>query len=185
VTNEIKTKRFEEVALPHLDAAYNLARWLTKNDHDAQDIAQEAYLRAYKFFDGFDGDDGRAWLFTIVRNTYFTWRQKNSHRAQDESYDEESHGLDDSNPAFVDSASHSNPEALLVRQASMQIINRALERIPADSREVIVLRELEDLSYKEIAAIAGVPIGTVMSRLARARGQLRTQLEQMNAESQL
>jgi len=183
LTDGNKVKRFEKVALSHIDAAYNLARWLTKNDHDAQDIAQEAYLRAFRFFDSFNGEDGRAWLLTIVRNTYFTWRQKNSHRAKDESYEEESHGLDDSNPALVDGASLNNPEALLVQRSSADIINKALERLPLDSREVIVLRELEELSYKEIAATLKVPIGTVMSRLARARSQLRTQVEQINAES--
>ena len=172
------------MALPHLDAVYNLARWLTRNDDDAQDVAQEAYLRAFKFFDGFHGGDGRAWLFTIVRNTYYTWLQKNRSRAQDESFDEEIHGLDDSSSTLVDSRAHSNPEVLLMQQASKQIINKALERLPAESREVIVLRELEDLSYKEIAGIVEVPIGTVMSRLARARKLLRDQLEQMNAELQ-
>ena len=183
MTDGNKVKRFEKVALSHIDAAYNLARCLTKNDHDAQDIAQEAYLRAFRFFDSFNGEDGRAWLLTIVRNTYFTWRQKNSHRAKDESYEEESHGRDDSNPALVDGASLNNPETLLVQRSSAEIINKALERLPLDSREVIVLRELEELSYKEIAATLKVPIGTVMSRLARARSQLKTQVEQINAES--
>ena len=184
MTNPIKTKRFEEVALPHLDAAYNLARWLTRNDHDAQDIAQESYLRAFKFFDGFHGDDGRAWLFTIVRNTYYTWLQKHRGRSQDESFDEEFHGLDGDGPTLIDSMSHNNPEVFLMQQASKQIIDNALERLPVESREIIVLRELEDLSYKEIADIVEVPIGTVMSRLARARKLLREQLEQMNAKSQ-
>ncbi len=184
MTDQDKAKRFEEVALPHLDAAYNLARWLTRNDHDAQDIAQEAYLRAFKFFDGFHGDDGKAWLFTIVRNTYYTWLQKNRGRSQDESFDEEFHGLDSNGPTLVDSMSHSNPEVLVMQQASKQIINSALERLPVESREIIVLRELEDLSYKEIADIAEVPIGTVMSRLSRARKLLRAQLEKMNTECQ-
>ena len=183
-TAQHKQKHFQEVALPHLDAVYNLARWLTRNDDDAQDVAQEAYLRAFKFFNGFHGGDGRAWLFTIVRNTYYTWLQKNRSRAQDESFDEEIHGLDDSSSTLVDSRAHSNPEVLLMQQASKQIINKALERLPTESREVIVLRELEDLSYKEIAGIVEVPIGTVMSRLARARKLLRDQLEQMNAELQ-
>ena len=184
MTKQIKTKRFEEVALPHLDAAYNLARWLTRNDHDAQDVVQEAYLRAFKFFDGFHGDDGRAWLFTIVRNTCYTWLQKNRSRLHDETFDEEFHGIDGDGPTLVDSMSHGNPEVLLMQQASKQIINQALERLPVESREAIVLRELEGLSYKEIADIVEVPIGTVMSRLARARKLLREQLEQMNAELQ-
>jgi RNA polymerase sigma factor (sigma-70 family) len=183
-TEQHKQKRFQEATLPHLDAVYNLARWLTRNDDDAQDIAQEAYLRALKFFDGFHGDDARAWLLTIVRNTYYTWWKKNRSRVQEESFDEEIHGLGDSSTTLVDNISHSNPEVLLMQQASKQIINKALERLPAESREVIVLRELEDLSYKEIASIVEVPMGTVMSRLARARKLLRDQLEKMNSELQ-
>jgi RNA polymerase sigma-70 factor, ECF subfamily len=183
-TEQHKQKRFQEVTLPHLDAVYNLARWLTRNDDDAQDIAQEAYLRALKFFDGFHGDDGRAWLLTIVRNTYYTWLKKNRIRVQEESFDEEIHGLGDGSTTLVDSISHGNPEVLLMQQASKQIINKALEQLPVESREVIVLRELEDLSYKEIASIVEVPMGTVMSRLARARKLLRDQLEKMNSELQ-
>ena len=180
----MRQARFQDVVLRHLDAAYNLARWLTRNDDDAQDIAQEACLRAFKFFDGFHGDDARAWLLAIVRNTYFTWLKTRRSRAQDESFEEEIHGLGDSSTAGTDRASYGNPEALLMQQAGKQIINSALERLPVESREIIVLRELEDLSYKEIASILQVPIGTVMSRLARARKLLREQLQQMNAEPQ-
>lgn len=181
MTGENKAKRFDAIVLPHLDAAYNLARWLTRNDADAQDIAQEACLRAYKFFDGFHGDDGKSWLLAILRNTYYTWLQKRRDRYREESFDENVHGND---PALVDTLPHNNPEVLLMQQASKRIIDKALERLPVECREIIVLRELEDLSYKEIAEIADIPIGTVMSRLARARKLLRDQLERMSAELQ-
>jgi RNA polymerase sigma factor (sigma-70 family) len=184
LTDQSKAGRFEALALPHLDAAYNLARWLTRNDHDAQDIAQEAYMRAFKFFATFNGKDGRAWILTIVRNTYYTWLQKSRGRGHDESFDEEFHSVDNGSPASAHLVSQGNPETLLLQQASKTIINRALERLPVESREVIVLRELEDLSYKEIADIVAVPIGTVMSRLARARKLLRGELEKVNAGSQ-
>jgi RNA polymerase sigma-70 factor (ECF subfamily) len=179
-----QNRRFQELVLRHLDAAYNLARWLARNDDDAKDIAQEAYLRAFRFFGGFHGDDARAWLLAIVRNTYYTWRTTHRSRTHDESFEEETHGLGESS-TILDGASNGNPEVLLMQQASKRIINTALERLPLESREMIVLRELEDLSYKEIATIVEVPIGTVMSRLARARGLLRAALQQMNAESQM
>lgn len=184
MTDPNLAKRFEALALPHLDAAHNLARWLTRNDHDAQDIVQEAYLRAFKFFDGFHGEDGRAWLLTIVRNTYYTWLQKVRGREQEVEFDEGLHGAGGVGPVPAGDPSHGNPEVFLMQQASRQIITRALERLPVESREVIVLRELEDLSYKEIADIAEIPIGTVMSRLSRARKLLRDQLEKMNEEAQ-
>ena len=183
--NQSRHGEFEQFMLPHLDAAYNLARWLTRNEDDAQDLAQEASLRALKFFDGFHGQDGRAWLLTIVRNTYYTWLKKNRDRKRDESFDEEFHGLEGDGSTLAGSMPQSNPELLMMQQASQQVINKALERLPVDSREIIVLRELEDLSYKEIADIVEVPMGTVMSRLARARKLLREQLEQMNAQSQI
>jgi RNA polymerase sigma factor (sigma-70 family) len=181
VTDPDKAKRFDAIVLPHLDAAYNVARWLARNDADAQDIAQEACLRAYKFFDGFHGDDGKSWLLAIVRNTYYTWLQKHRGRAREESFDENIHGDD---PTFVDTLPHNNPEVLLMQQASKRIIDTALERLPVECREIIVLRELEDLSYKEIADIADIPIGTVMSRLSRARKLLRDQLERQSADLQ-
>jgi RNA polymerase sigma factor (sigma-70 family) len=181
VTKPDKANRFDAMVLPHLDAAYNLARWLARNDADAQDVAQEAYLRAYKFFDGFRGDDGRSWLLTIVRNTYYTWLQKHRGRSREEPFDENVHGDD---PAFVDTLPHNNPEVLVMQQASKRIIDAALERLPVDCREIIVLRELEDLSYKEIADIVEIPIGTVMSRLSRARKLLRDQLERQHADLQ-
>jgi RNA polymerase sigma factor (sigma-70 family) len=154
---------FERTVLPHLDAAYNLARWLTRNDHDAEDVVQEAYLRAFQFFASFHGSDGRAWLLTIVRNTCYTWLEKN--RAwRPEAFDEERHGM--ASPA-------TGPEARVQESEDRQMLRRAVEELPAEYREVIVLRELEGLSYKEIAGIADIPLGTVMSRLARARERLQ------------
>jgi RNA polymerase sigma-70 factor (ECF subfamily) len=151
---------FEQAVLPHLDAAYNLARWLTRNDHDAEDVAQEACLRAMRFFDGFRGGAVRPWLLTIVRNTYLTWLQKSKVKEMAPlEYDVES-----------DAA---NPEEQLLERVDSQSLRQALDALPAEYREVIVLRELEELSYKEIAEIAGIPIGTVMSRLARARRRLQ------------
>jgi RNA polymerase sigma factor (sigma-70 family) len=160
-----KQALFERTVLAHLDAAYNLARWLTRDDRDADDVVQEAYLRAYQFFDGFHGDNSRAWLLTIVRHTCYTWLRKN--RAPESmAFDEE---LD-----CVESAD--NTEDLLQQSADRQVLRQALEELPVEFREVIVLRELEDLSYKEIAGIVGVPLGTVMSRLARARHRLQASL---------
>ncbi len=151
---------FEQAVLPHLDAAYNLARWLTRNDHDAEDVAQEACLRAMRFFDGFRGGAVRPWLLTIVRNTYLTWLQKSKVKEMTPlEYDVESKAA--------------NPEELLLERVDGQALRQALDALPAEYREVLVLRELEELSYKEIAEIAGIPIGTVMSRLARARRRLQ------------
>jgi RNA polymerase sigma factor (sigma-70 family) len=152
---------FEQAVLPHLDAAYNLARWLTRNDHDAEDVAQEAFLRAMRFFDGFRGGSVRPWLLTIVRNTYLTWLQKSKVKEMTplEDRDVESHAA--------------SPEELLIERVDGQSLRRALDALPAEYREVLVLRELEELSYKEIAEITGIPMGTVMSRLARARRRLQ------------
>ncbi len=175
-----KLTRFEQLVLPHMNAAYNLARWLLRHDHDAEDVVQEAYLRAYKFFAGFRGDDARAWLLVIVRNTCYTWLEQNRTHAVTIPYDD---GMDESSFECADSAeladaSASNPEADLVRQADTQVVRRALEMLPAEFREVIVLRELEGLSYKQISAIAQIPVGTVMSRLARGRKRLQKLLMQ-------
>jgi RNA polymerase sigma-70 factor (ECF subfamily) len=156
---------FEQAVLPHLDAAYNLARWLTRNDHDAEDVAQEAILRAMRFFDGFHGGSFRPWLLTIVRNTYLTWLQKNRSHESTPLADEVKSG-------------EPTPEDLLIEQVDGESLRRALDALPAEYREVIVLRELEEMSYKEIADIAGIPIGTVMSRLARARRRLQQLLLQ-------
>lgn len=156
--------RFEQVVLPHLDAAYNLARWLVRNTHDAEDIVQEAYLRAFRFFAGFQGGDARAWLLKIVRNTSYSYLEK--HRPTDlaEEFDEAIHSTDTDRP---------DAEAVLVQSVESQMLRDALEQLPVNFREVIVYRELEGLSYKEIAQVMEVPIGTVMSSLARARVRLR------------
>jgi RNA polymerase sigma-70 factor (ECF subfamily) len=156
--------RFEQIILPHLDAAYNLARWLTRNEHDAQDMVQEAYLRAFKFFDGFHGVDARAWLLTIVRNTCYTWLQQNRRGQAMASFDEEIHTTDE------DAMS---PSALALKGGDLAVLKESLEQLPAEFREIIVLRDLEELSYKQISDVMTVPLGTVMSRLARARARLK------------
>lgn len=162
-----KSRRFEELALPHLDAAYNLARWLTGSASDADDVVQDAYLRAFRFFDGFHGDNARAWLLAIVRNTWFTEWRRRSDAADDTPYDAALHD-DERLPGWVDEIGN-DPETLAVRRDDVDLIHRALGVLPVEYREVLVLRELEDMSYRDIATVAGVPIGTVMSRLARGR----------------
>jgi RNA polymerase sigma-70 factor, ECF subfamily len=157
--------RFEQLVLPHLDAAYNLARWIVRNTHDAEDIVQEAYLRAFRFFVGFQGDDARAWMLKIVRNTSYSYLEK--HRPADlaaEEFDETIHVADTDRP---------DAEAVLVQSVESRMLRDALEQLPVAYREVIVYRELEGLSYKEISQVMEVPIGTVMSSLARARVKLR------------
>ena len=168
-TERSREERFRAMVLPHLDSAFNLARWLTRNPQEAEDIVQEAYLRAFKFFDSFHGEDGRAWLLGIVRNTFYTWYQQNKAQAQNTQFEEELHGdhLED----VADTREH-DPEALLIQKDNMRELKLALEGLSVEFREVIVMRELEDLSYKQIAGIVGIPIGTVMSRLGRARKQL-------------
>lgn len=153
--------------LPHLAAAFNLARWLARTDHDAEDLVQDAYLRALKAYDSFRGGDGRAWLLTIVRNTCYTWLKENRAQEFTTVFDEEIHTTEDDSP---------NPEILLLENVDQRLLKNALEALPLEFREVLVLRELEGLSYKEIAGLMGIPIGTVMSRLARAREYLRQQL---------
>jgi len=162
---------FEQVFLPHLDAAYNLARWLLRNDQDAEDAVQEAYLRAYKAFARFRGGDGKAWLMTIVRNVCYTMIQKLRKHETPEPFDEEIHqplGEAEAQEAFR-------------QKANAETLQGALEKLPDEFREIIVLHDLEGLAYKEIATVVGIPIGTVMSRLARARGRLRAELISANA----
>src|SRR5713101_1452721 len=162
--------RFEQVVLPHMDAAYNLARWLMRNDDDAKDLVQESYLRAFKFFGSFQGANARGWLLTIVRNTCYTWFGENRPQELTTSFDENIHSTE---------ADPFDPEKLLLRSESSQLLKQALEELPLEFREVLILRELEGLSYKEIAVIAGIPPGTVMSRLARARSRLKQHLTKL------
>ena len=176
-----KARRFDAMATPHLDAAYNLARWLTRSPHDADDVVQEAYLRAYRFFDGFKGGDGRAWLLAIVRNTFYTWVQQNR-RADTVEYNEADVGIESVDTDDNQTQHTANPEILLLRAADQQSVEAALLRLPDEYREILVLRELEELSYKQIADIAGIALGTVMSRLSRARAQLRRQIETMEPQ---
>lgn len=158
-----KLASFEAAMLPHLDAAYNLARWIARNETDAQDIVQEAYLRALRFFDGFTGGDGRGWLMAIVRNTSYTWMQRNRGAEPAVLFDENMHSAD---------CGCANPEAELLRSARRESVEICIRELPVEFREIVVLRELEGMSYREIADAAEVPVGTVMSRLARARKRL-------------
>jgi RNA polymerase sigma factor (sigma-70 family) len=178
--DQARAKRFEQVVLPHLDAAYNLARWLTRDEQNAQDVVQEAYLRACKFFDSFHGDEARAWLLKIVRNTYYTWLKQGHAAELHVSFEEEMHGLDEVEPTSSGDPSAGDPEQILLQHDARQLITHALEKLPAEFREVVILRELEDLSYKEIARIVDIPVGTVMSRLARGRKLLEETLKKMH-----
>lgn len=158
---------FEQLVLPHLDAAYNLARWLAGNDADAQDVAQEASLRAYKYFGSFRGENPRAWLLSIVRNSFHTWLRKN--RAPEKTFqiDDEALDIEDSSAGVA----AANPNF-----ADGEAVRRAIAELPLEFREIVILREMEGFSYKEIAELAVIPIGTVMSRLARARKLLQRSL---------
>src|SRR4051812_30485804 len=151
---------FESAVLPHLDAAYNLARWLTRNDHDAEDVVQEAFMRALRYFDRLKGGEGRPWLLGIVRNTCYTWLEKNRPA---ELVPMEETEFQASQAAMQASTT---PEVIMLQTANRKLVNQALEELPVAFREVIVLREIEDMTYKEIAAVAGIPLGTVMSRLS-------------------
>src|ERR1700693_3869710 len=157
--------RFETLVLPHLDAAFNLARWLLRSRADAEDAAQEALLRAYRFFHGFHGGDARAWLLQIVRNTCYSWLDKNRRVKDMTEFNEEVHGLRGPSPATLAIAGNDRGR-----------LSEALKSLPPRYREVIVLRELEGCSYKEIATVTAIPIGTVMSTLSRARRRLQMAL---------
>ena len=157
--------RFEELVLPHLNAAYNLARWLTRDVNDAEDIVQEACMRAMKYVGSLTGDDARAWFLTIVRHAFYDWCKRN--RPAEIARDDGS-AIDQAvDPAAVD------PEQASLRAAESKALADAIAALPLAYREVLILRELDELSYKEIARIAEIPVGTVMSRLARARGLLQ------------
>ena len=163
-------RRFVLLAMPHAGAAYNLARWLTKNDQDAQDVVQEAMMRALRYMGKFHGDNARAWLLQIVRHACFSWLKEN--RPAERTF------VDDSDDSLenVPGPADDEPHTMALRKAERLEINQAIAALPVAYREVLVLRELEDLSYNDIARIADIPLGTVMSRLARARGLMRTAL---------
>lgn len=177
MTDPSRIRRFEQSVLPHLDAAYNLARWLTCNAHDAEDVVQEACLRAFKFFDSFHGGNTRAWLLTIVRHTCYTWLKRNRPNGVIHGFDEEMHGVDENSgmPGAFTPADN-DPQTLLSQSTDEKRLNQAIAGLPLEFREVLILRVLEDMSYKEIAGIAHIPIGTVMSRLSRARRLLQQSL---------
>ena len=159
-----KLARFEQSIMPHMDAAYNLARWLSSNDSDAQDVVQEAYLRAFKFFGGFRGGNSRAWLLRIVRNAFYDWLKKNRGDHAEEQLDEELHEAIDEG---------AGPDAALLEKTDHERLHQAIAELPVEFREILILRELEGFSYREISEVADVPLGTVMSRLARGREHLR------------
>ena len=167
VEEQDKLARFEQSIMPHMNAAYNLARWLSSNDSDAQDIVQEAYLRAFKFFSGFRGGNSRAWLLRIVRNAFYDWLKKNRGEEISEPFDEQIHDAVDETQ---------RPDALLLEKADHELLHKAIAGLPLEFKEVLVLRELEGFSYREISEVANIPLGTVMSRLARGRDQLRSLL---------
>jgi RNA polymerase sigma-70 factor (ECF subfamily) len=160
-----KQRKFERAVMPHIDSAFNVARWYTRNEDDAKDLAQEALLRAFKAFDNFQGEDGRVWLLTIVRNLFYTSVTRKP--PEQTEFNEEVH---------TSGESSASPEVLLFRDIETRLVRQAIEQLATEFREALVLRELEGLSYKEIAAITEVPLGTVMSRLARGREHLRQSL---------
>jgi RNA polymerase sigma-70 factor (ECF subfamily) len=171
MSDDEERRRFELLALPHLDAGLNLARWLTHDDHDAQDVVQEAFVRAIRYIGGFRGDNARAWLLQIVRHTCFSWLKENRPA--------ELVAIEDADGEWDEIAAPAadEPPAIAMRNADRLRINEAIAALPIVYREVLVLRELEDLSYKEIASIADIPMGTVMSRLARARSLMQQALQ--------
>ena len=162
---ESKQEYFERVMIPYLNAAYNLARWMTRNEHDAEDVVQEAYLRAFTALDGFRSDgNGRAWILAIVRNTCLTWLQRNRPNEVVTASNEDLDRTADASPDL---------EQTLILTSRRDLFKKALEELPLPYREILILREMEELSYKAIAQVADIPLGTVMSRLARARKQLQ------------
>ena len=158
-----KLALFEELILPHLDAAHNLARWLTGDADDAQEVVQEAYLRAFRYFDSYNGGDSKSWLLTIVRNTAFTWRSSRRQEPAAESFDESNHSS---------GSAAQSPEERLVNAANAAILRSCIEALPLEFREVLIMRELEEMSYRQISEVVCIPVGTVMSRLSRARKRL-------------
>lgn len=167
MNDEDDRRRFEAMLLPHLDAAYNLARWLTRNDQDAEDVVHDALLRALRYIGGLRGERGRPWLLQIVRHTCYAWLRENR-PSERVAFDD-----DDDPTGGIAAPAADEPPAVAMRRADRQRIDAALAALPIPLREVVVLRELEDLSYAEIARVAGIPVGTVMSRLSRGRALLR------------
>jgi RNA polymerase sigma-70 factor (ECF subfamily) len=174
INPESRLRLFEEAILPHLNAAYNLARWLTRNEHDAQDVVQEAYLRAFRFFDGYKGGDGKAWLREVVRNTCFTWLRREKRNLTTVVFDEAAHSPPVHSP---------DQEEALVNAANGTVLQNCIERLPDEFREVLIMRDLEEMSYRQIAEVAGLPAGTVMSRLSRARKRLAECVSGRNMET--
>jgi RNA polymerase sigma-70 factor (ECF subfamily) len=164
VATDARNRRFELLAMPHLDAAFGLARWLTGNTADAEDVVQDAYLRAFRYLDTFRGDNFRVWLLTIVRNSFLDWLKDS--RSGRQMFQPAPPDLDWADP-------HPGPEAMLLDRVDSETLGILMARLPAEYREVLILREIEDLSYKDIATVTGLPPGTVMSRLSRARLALR------------
>ena len=177
MSEQVKRERFERLVLPHMDAAYSLACWLTRNEAQAEEAVQEAFLRAFKFFGGFRGGDARPWLLGIVRNACYTLLQRERASAGLDEFEEENHGEEAVAPGAVLSFPL-NPETAVIESAERELVQQYLRALPTEYREVLILREIHDCSYKEIAAIAEIPIGTVMSRLARGRRLLQRTLSE-------
>ena len=174
-THSDKSRRFEELFWPHLPAAYNVARWLTKRDADADDVVQEAMLRAFRFFDSYRGENARAWVLTIVRNACYSWLKENRLNESPSDPDELLQEVPEQAPG---------PEDTAMKNAKKEQVQRCLGALPLEFREILILRELEGLSYKEITTVTGLPMGTVMSRLARGRDRLQhALLTQMRGEA--
>jgi len=182
-SEEAQTRRFEAVVLPQLPAAFNLARWICRHEADAADVVQEACMRALQYFAGYQGGDARAWLLQIVRHTAYSWLGRNRPAGQRPLREDEFDAdvAEDARWSLVDVAA--DPLQQLASEAQSRALREALAHLPVDQREVLVLREFEDLSYRQIAAITGHPIGTVMSRLSRARDQLAARLRALAGES--
>lgn len=158
-----RLRSFEETVMPHLDAAHNLARWMMRNDEDARDVVQESCLRAFRFFDNYRGGDVKSWLLTVVRNTCHTWLRRRNRETGAVPFDEALHGGDHSAP---------HQERSIAAHERTSVLRSCMESLPAEFREVVIMRELEEMSYREIAGVTGLPVGTVMSRLSRARKRL-------------
>jgi RNA polymerase sigma-70 factor (ECF subfamily) len=163
-----RRQRFEAQALPHIDAAYNLARWLARSPADAEDIVQDAMLRAFRGFDGFRGGDAKPWLLAIVRNCCRSAGADSRRRAHTPLPEDDAGAL---------ASGDADPEAQAVRASESRKLNAAIALLPNEFREVLILREMEEMSYRDIAEATGTPMGTVMSRLARARAMLKEKLE--------